>query len=185
MALDEFEPSPVGMELLPEPSVLVVEDDPEVAQTCRRFFEKLSGMKTSWARTGAEALKMKESVRPDIVLIDLGLPDVDGGELISWLATKRDCGIIVVSGRGEEIDRASGLARGADDYITKPVPMREMVERIRAVHRRLVRSKSAALSEHAQATLGAVRVDLHRRIVSGPDNTPIHLTAAESWRWRH
>lgn len=179
MALDEFEPSATGLELLPEPSVLVVEDDPDVAQTYRRFFEKLSGMKTAWARTGAEALKMKESVRPDIVLVDLGLPDVDGGELISWLAAKRDCGIIVVSGRGEETDRVSGLARGADDYITKPVPMREMVERIRAVYRRLLRSQPAASSESAQVTLGAVRVDLRRRAVIGRDNAAIHLTAAE------
>jgi DNA-binding response OmpR family regulator len=179
MALNECEPPKIGLELMPEPSVLVVEDDRDVAQTYRRFFEKLSGMKTSWARTGAEALKMKEIVRPDIVLVDLGLPDVDGGELVSWLAAKKDCGIIVVSGRGEETDRVSGLARGADDYITKPVSMREMVERIRAVHRRLARSQSTVSNEPAQVTLATVRVDLRRRTIISRDNTPIHLTAAE------
>jgi DNA-binding response OmpR family regulator len=112
-------------------------------------------------------------------LVDLGLPDVDGGELISWLAAKKDCGIIVVSGRGEETDRVCGLARGADDYISKPVPMREMVERIRAVHRRLVRSQPMGAGEPAQVTLGAVHVDLRRRTVIGRDNETIHLTAAE------
>jgi DNA-binding response OmpR family regulator len=175
MPLDESEPSPVGLELLAEPSVLVVEDDHDVALTYCRFLDK-SGMKTCWARTGAEALKLKDTFRPDVALVDLGLPDVDGGGLIPLLTPA--CGVIVVSGRGEEVERVVGLERGADDFITKPVPMREMVARIRAVHRRLAKPASPT-NEPAQVTLGAVRVDLRRRVVTGRDSGPIHLTAAE------
>ena len=110
------------------------------------------------------------------LLVDLGLPDVDGGGLIPLLTP--DCGVIVVSGRGEEVERVVGLEKGADDYITKPVAMREMLARIRAVHRRRARP-AAPTSEPVRVTLGAVRVDLRRRLVTGRDNSPIHLTAAE------
>lgn len=177
MPLDELDPSPVSLGLLPEPSVLVVEDDHDVAQTFIRFLERQGGMKTSWARTGAEALRLKDSFRPDIVLIDLGLPDVDGGGLIPLL--QRECGVIVVSGRGESVERVVGLERGADDYMTKPVEMREMVARIRAVHRRVAKAQTAPPSEISSVTLGSVRVDLRRRSVMGRNEAPIHLTAAE------
>jgi len=179
MPLDELDQSPVNPDLLPEPAVLLVEDDHDVAVTLRRFIER-SGMRTACAHTGAEAVRLKESFRPDIVLVDLGLPDMDGGTLIRWLAEKRDCGIIVVSGRGEEIERVVYIERGADDYIIKPAPLREMVARIRAVHRRLWRAQpTVAEPEPTQVSLGAVRVDLRRRTVIGRGSQPIHLTAAE------
>ena len=179
MPLDELDQSPVNPDLLPEPAVLLVEDDHDVAVTLRRFIER-SGMRTACAHTGAEAVRLKESFRPDIVLVDLGLPDMDGGTLIRWLAEKRDCGIIVVSGRGEEIERVVYIERGADDYIIKPAPLREMVARIRAVHRRLWRAQPVANEpEPAQVVLGAVRVDLHARSVTGRGGEPIRLTAAE------
>jgi DNA-binding response OmpR family regulator len=181
MAVDELLQSLVNEALLPEPSVLLVEDDHDVARTQQRFIER-AGMRTAWASTGADALRLKESFRPDIVLVDLGLPDMDGGNLVRWLAAKGDCGVIVVSGRGEEVERVVGLALGADDYITKPPPLREMVERIRAVHRRLARAQPAAAAtagDPAEVVLGAVRVDLRRRSVTGRGAAAIHLTAAE------
>lgn len=188
MQLDELNQASAGLGLQPEPSVLLVEDDHDVAQTIRRYIERV-GMKTSWASNGAEALQMKESFRPDIVLVDLELPDVDGVKLISWLASRRDCGIIVVSGRGEDVDRVVGIELGADDYVTKPVPMRELVARIRAVHRRAGRNGGEAANapappEPGQVVLGGVRVDLRRRTVTaqranGLADESIHLTAAE------
>ena len=181
MRLDDLDESPGNPELLPEPTVLLVEDDHDVAQAQRRFIER-AGMRTEWARTGADALRLKESFRPDIVLVDLGLPDMDGGKLVKWLAAKGDCGIIVVSGRGDDVERIVEIERGADDYITKPPVFRELVARIRALHRRLVRVQPAApgpVSEPAEVLLGAVRVDLRRRNVTGRGNAPIHLTAAE------
>ncbi|MCW3475832.1 response regulator transcription factor [Limobrevibacterium gyesilva] len=192
MQLEEFnQPQPAGLGLQPDPSVLLVEDDHDVAQTIRRFIER-AGMKTSWARTGAEAVRLKESFRPDIVLVDLELPDMNGVSLISWLAARRDCGIIVVSGRGEEVERIVGIELGADDYVTKPVPMRELVARIRAVHRRTTRPAATAAdaalvapgqgagpAPPSQIALGSARVDMKRRTVTGRDDEQIHLTAAE------
>jgi len=128
-------------ELLPDPSVMLVEDDPDVGQMMRKFIER-AGMKVVWAKTGAEAVQLKASFRPDVVLVDLELPDIAGSQLITWLAARRDCGIIVVSGRGtEEVERVVGIEMGADDFVTKPVPMRELVARIRAVHRRSARRR--------------------------------------------
>jgi DNA-binding response OmpR family regulator len=175
--------------MLPDPTVLIVEDEQDVAQTMRRFIER-SNMTVRWARTGAEAMELKESFRPDVVLVDLGLPDMNGVNLVTWLANKRDCGIIVVSGSGEEIDRVVGIELGADDYVTKPVAMRELVARIRAVHRRAARGTPAAPAaappppqDTSRIALGSMHVDLKRRTVTntaanGAD-AQVHLTAAE------
>jgi DNA-binding response OmpR family regulator len=181
MQLDDYKQPPGTLALLSDPSVMIVEDDQDVAHTIRRFIERV-GMKTCWARNGAEALRLKVSFQPDIVLVDLELPDVNGVSLISWLAGQRDCGIIVVSGRGDEVERVIGIELGADDYITKPVPMRELVARIRAVHRRYQRQPPAAapplVVTPGVVMLGSVRVDCKRRIaVRGEEH--IHLTTAE------
>ncbi len=174
-------------DLVPNPSVLVVEDDADVAQMLRRFIER-QGMKVAWAATGAEAARLKESMRPDIVLIDLTLPDVDGRQLVQRFANQRDCGVIVVSGRAEEVDRVVGIELGADDYVTKPPLMNELVARIRAVHRRAIRNSAAAAPAEpapaapatlTQATIGSVRVDLRRRVATAANGVPIHLTAAD------
>jgi len=101
---------------------------------------------------------------------------------------QRDCGIIVVSGRGsEEVERVVGIEMGADDFVAKPVPMRELVARIRAVHRRSARAPAPPpppVAPTGLIAIGAVRVDLKRRVVSlagesGAAEEPIHLTAAE------
>jgi DNA-binding response OmpR family regulator len=184
MQLDEFAQPPASPGPLPDPRVLVIEDDPDVGQTIIRSIER-AGMKTSWARTGADAVRLKESFRPEIVLVDLNLPDMNGVSLISWLASRRDCGIIVVSGRGDEVERVVGIELGADDYVTKPVPMRELVARIRAVHRRAARPAPVAAPAEAadvqleMVILGDVRVNMKRRAVTGRDGRQIHLTAAE------
>ena len=176
-------PSSLG-DLLPDPTVMLIEDDLEVGKTMQRFIER-AGMKVAWAHTGAEAIRLKESFRPDVVLVDLELPDINGSKLITWLASRRDCGIIVVSGRGgEEVERVVGIEMGADDFVGKPVPMRELVARIRAVHRRSART-AAPVVESGIIALGAVRVDLKRRLVTlsadadRGQEEPVHLTAAE------
>ncbi len=187
MRLEELKQAGIMPELLPDPSVMLIEDDQDVGQMMRRFIER-SGMKVVWAQTGADAVRLKESFRPDVVLVDLELPDISGSQLITWLAGQRDCGIIVVSGRGdEEVERVVGIEMGADDFVTKPVPMRELVARIRAVHRRSARVSAPPPAPEATTGLvaiGSVRVDLKRRVVSlvaepGGAEEPIHLTAAE------
>jgi DNA-binding response OmpR family regulator len=169
---------------LSSPRVLLIEDNSSVAETLLQFLER-SGMVTAWSRTGARAIELKQSFRPDVVLVDLELPDTDGVSLIGWLADQHDCGIIVVSGRGEEAERIVGLELGADDYVTKPPQLRELVARIRAVHRRSMLRRppggqaQAAAPPAQSVRVGAWRVDLQRRVVRDPDGNALAITAAE------
>jgi DNA-binding response OmpR family regulator len=112
--------------------LLVIEDDPAIAEPLRQGLER-SGFTVTHAATGAEALAGPGA---DLVLLDLGLPDLDGTEVCRRLRARSDVPIIVVSARGEEIDRVMLLELGADDYIVKPYGLRELVARIRAVARR-------------------------------------------------
>jgi two-component system OmpR family response regulator len=174
---------------LPDPRVLLIEDNPSVAETLRKFIER-SGMRTAWAQTGAKAIELKRTFAPDVVLVDLELPDTNGVALIGWLADLQDCGIIVVSGRGEEAERIVGLELGADDYIAKPPQLREMVARIRAVHRRS-HLRAAARGEARAAApavvapvspptqVGSWSVDLQRRAVTDGNGKALGITAAE------
>jgi two-component system OmpR family response regulator len=171
---------------LPNPRVLLIEDNPAVAETLQKFIER-SGMRTAWAQTGAKAMELKRTFMPDVVLVDLELPDTNGVHLIGWLSNMQDCGIIVVSGRSEEAERIVGLELGADDYIAKPPQLREMVARIRAVHRRshhraVARGDSRAVAAPPvvhPVQAGPWRIDLQRRSVSNQDNQPLAVTAAE------
>jgi DNA-binding response OmpR family regulator len=163
--------------------VLLVEDNPAVAATLRLFIER-SGMQTAWAPTVGRAIELKASFRPDVALVDLELPDADGMVLIEWLAGMHDCGIIVVSGQGDEAQRIVGLETGADDYISKPPQLRELVARIRAVHRRAsqrwtVPVEPAPPPETQAVQVGPWRVDLQRRAVLLADGSTLALSTAE------
>jgi two-component system, OmpR family, response regulator RegX3 len=115
--------------------VLLVEDDQTIASPLRRGLER-EGFAVVHAECGADALSGLRAATPDVVLLDLGLPDVDGFELCRELRATSDVPIIVVTARGEEVDRVVGLELGADDYVVKPFGFRELVARIRAVRRR-------------------------------------------------
>ncbi|KAB2342962.1 response regulator transcription factor [Actinomadura rudentiformis] len=112
--------------------VLLVEDDEPVAQSLRRGLIRY-GFEVDWVTTGREAL---EASPADLVLLDLGLPDGDGLDVCRELRTRTDVPIIVISARSDETDRVVGLEIGADDYVSKPFGVREVIARIRAVMRR-------------------------------------------------
>jgi DNA-binding response OmpR family regulator len=112
--------------------VLVVEDDDAIAAPLKTGLER-EGFTVTRASTGAEAL---DGPPADVVLLDLGLPDLDGFEVCRRLRAASDVPILVISARGDEIDRVVGLELGADDYLVKPFGFRELVARIRAVTRR-------------------------------------------------
>ena len=131
--------SPLQHDHRQTPRVLIVEDIAPVAAAVDAVLRG-QGMLTVCAGTGAEAIARKAEFRPDIVLLDLQLPDVAGFELVDRFAAAADCGLIVVTSASDEALRIEGLDRGADDYLVKPVPMRELIARIRALHRRLQRS---------------------------------------------
>ncbi|MGW1720171.1 response regulator transcription factor [Streptomyces sp. NPDC002156] len=114
--------------------VLLVEDDEPVAQSLRRGLLRY-GFEVAWVSTGGAALSHTEPY--DVVLLDLGLPDTDGLDVCRALRERGDVPIIVISARSDETDRVVGLELGADDYVSKPFGVREVIARIRAVMRRV------------------------------------------------
>jgi DNA-binding response OmpR family regulator len=112
--------------------VLLVEDDDSVAESLRRGLDRY-GFTVDWVRTGREAL---DAPAHDLVLLDLGLPDTDGLDVCRELRSRGPVPIIVISARSDEVDRVVGLEIGADDYVSKPFGVREVVARMRAVLRR-------------------------------------------------
>jgi DNA-binding response OmpR family regulator len=150
--------------------VLIVEDTPTVAAVLQAGLHQ-AGMDTDLAQTGAEAVERGESFRPEIVLIDLDLPDIDGLDLVRRFAVLGGIGVIVVTGNGEEATRIAGLDIGADDYVVKPVRVRELAARIRALRRRMRRPDAPRP--------GIVTVDHARRCLTGGTAEPTPLTEAE------
>ncbi len=153
--------------------VLIVEDARPVAAMLEAALRD-EGMDTDIAATGQQAIAAGTRFAPDIVLIDLGLPDMDGHALIEHFAQSGDCGIIVVTAHDAEGARIAGLDIGADDYMVKPVPLKELAARIRALHRRLTRP---AMPD----STGETRVILdyaHRQLI-GPGRVTTSLTEAE------
>lgn len=124
--------------------VLLVEDDEPVAESLRRGLLRY-GFEVAWVSTGSAALSHDEPY--DVVLLDLGLPDTDGLDVCKALRERGDVPIIVISARSDETDRVVGLELGADDYVSKPFGVREVIARIRAVMRRLQPRTAAAATE--------------------------------------
>ncbi|MEV8036072.1 response regulator transcription factor [Streptomyces sp. NPDC086182] len=137
--------------------VLVVEDDPGIAASLVLGLER-AGYQARGVGTGQEALAAVPE--PDVVLLDLGLPDLDGIEVCRRMRSRSGAAIIVVTARGEEADRVAALDEGADDYLVKPFGLAELLARIRAVLRRVQPSDSELLRH------GPLAVDLRTRKVS-------------------
>ncbi|MFM7615932.1 MAG: response regulator transcription factor [Actinomycetes bacterium] len=149
--------------------VLIVEDDDSIAEPLARGLER-EHLHPRRVATGAAAL---EAVPADVVLLDLGLPDMDGRDVCRRLREVSDVPIIVVSARGEELDRVLLLELGADDYLVKPFGLQELVARIRAVTRRSQGNRRAVTPgvEATPPTVGALAVDrrAHRVTVAGSE----------------
>ena len=116
-------------------TAVVVEDDHDVGDAISQLLDQ-AGFDVTVARTGGEALTVIREARPDLVTLDLTLPDIDGVEVCRQIRTVSDCYVIVVSGRTAEVDRLIGLEVGADDYLVKPFSMRELQARVAALFRR-------------------------------------------------
>jgi DNA-binding response OmpR family regulator len=118
-----------------KPLIYVVEDDAGVAQILQRILHEFD-FHVEVFSTAAAVIRRLQGERPDLCIVDLGLPDMDGIELMSHIARLSSCGMMVVTGRGHTIDRVMGLELGADDYIVKPFEPRELVARVRSILRR-------------------------------------------------
>jgi len=159
------------------PKVLIIEDEADFAEIVAMNLRR-GGMETVIARTGEAALAEVFYRRPDVVLLDLMLPDIQGAEVCRRLRSDpatRSLPILMVTARGEEIDRVVGLELGADDYLVKPVSMRELVLRVQAVLRRRAPEPDP---ETPTVEFPGLRVDgpAHRVIVDGQE---VALTPTE------
>ncbi len=120
---------------MPEKTIFVIEDEPSIAEVVSLYLRR-AGYQVQCASDGLVAQELLEKRIPDLVVLDLMLPGVDGYALTRWLRSRSDVPIIMLTARREEIDRIAGLEMGADDYVVKPFSPQELVSRVRAVLRR-------------------------------------------------
>lgn len=149
--------------------VLVVDDEAPIRDLVRGYLER-EGWRVTVAMDGEAALELAASERPDVIVLDLMLPGLDGVEVCRRLRTFSDAYVVMLTAKSEEVDKLVGLAIGADDYLTKPFSPRELVGRIKAMLRR---PRSAT-----PATTTALEVDVARREVRAEDRT-VELTRTE------
>jgi DNA-binding response OmpR family regulator len=154
--------------------VLVVDDEPAIVEIVRDYLID-AGFRVSSARSGEEALAVFRSVLPDLIVLDLGLPGVDGLDVARTVRRSSSVPIIVLTARGDETDRIVGLELGADDYVTKPFSPRELLARVRAVLRRTGGSDD---DDARPIAVGGLVVDPQQRSVD-VEGRPVQLTATE------
>lgn len=154
--------------------ILIFEDDPALQDVLRILFET-NGFRVVIAGTAARGEQDARQHRPDVVLVDLGLPDRDGLNVITSIRAWSAVPIIVLSARAAEVQRLTAFEKGADDYVLKPFSAPELLARVRAVVRRHVRGDLPM----AVLTLGNVSVDLSRRMAHRADTGDMRLTPLE------
>lgn len=153
--------------------ILVVDDEQKIIQITRDYLEA-AGYAVLTADDGISALRVVDESQPDLVILDLGLPGMDGLDVCRELRKKSDVPIIILTARGEESDKLVGLELGADDYITKPHSPKELVARVRAVLRRMEKSSS----DEEIFQVGKVRFDVPKMRLT-IEETAIDLTPTE------
>ena len=158
-------------------TILLVEDDPDTARSLTKALES-SGYRVTAVDTGAEARSIIEHVRPDLILLDLMLPDTDGLVLTTALKTLTKAPIIICSARQEQVDRVLGLKLGADDFVAKPFDLDELEARIEAVLRRASRVRQVPTTPPDQIRIGELLISQSRGTVNIGGQV-VHLTPTE------
>jgi len=152
--------------------ILIVDDEPEIVRLVVDYLSA-AGFTTDTARTGTDAILRAGNEPPDLVVLDLGLPGVDGLDVTRTLRRASDVPIIMLTARDDETDKLIGLELGADDYVTKPFSPRELVARVRAVLRR-----RAGAGQSEVINVGDLMLDVPR-MRAERDGQPVDLTATE------
>lgn len=137
-----------------KPLILIVEDEPGIADTLQ-YALRTEGFEPAWCATGEAALASLAQAMPALVILDVGLPDLNGFDLFKRLRERADVPVVFLTARGDEIDRVVGLELGADDYVAKPFSPRELVARVRSVLRRSARPAGAGATGTAPASAAA------------------------------
>jgi two-component system response regulator AdeR len=156
------------------PLILVVEDEPGIAEVIEAYLRR-DGFCTAWARDGRQAVELWRARRPALVVLDVGLPGMDGHEVLAAIRRREDTPVIFLTARAEELDRLLGLKLGADDYVVKPASPREVVARVHAVLRR---SAAAAPRPVPVVEVGPVTVD-GEAMEARAGGRPLGLTPTE------
>ncbi len=156
--------------------IAIVEDDPDVARTIEQVLGDF-GFRTVWCRNAGELLRRLRQTAPDLCIVDLGLPDMDGLEVMQRVRAQSPCGILILTGRAHVSDRVMGLELGADDYVLKPFEPRELVARVRSILRRReqIADESSQLAEFA-----GWRFNLGNNTLQGSDGEEHVLSTAEA-----
>ena len=157
--------------------VLVVEDDKPIRNLITTTL-KMNDYRFITAVRGNEAIMLSASHKPDIIILDLGLPDIDGVEVIEHIRTWSDVPIIIVSARSEERDKITALDKGADDYLTKPFSINELMARVNSLIRRYTTLNPVTWNEAATILLKDMVIDKVNRTVT-VQNRPVELTGKE------
>lgn len=160
-----------------KPLVLVVEDEETICNFISAVLTS-NDYRVVKAKTGKEGLSMFTSHAPDVILLDLGLPDIDGMELLKSIRQWSETPVVVVSARGHEREKVAALDSGADDYIVKPFGTSELLARIRTAIRHSSGSIGGEASGGENVIIGGLEIDYNRRIVS-LSGEKIHLTPIE------
>jgi two-component system, OmpR family, KDP operon response regulator KdpE len=152
--------------------ILIVDDEPQILRALRINLQA-RGYEIRTAGDGAAALQATTAEHPDLIVLDLGLPDLDGVEVIRRLRAWTPIPIVVLSGRTDSHDKVDALDAGADDYVTKPFSIDELLARIRVITRR------RPTAEPTRTRIGRFDIDLANYRVIAPDRTSVHLTPTE------
>jgi two-component system, OmpR family, catabolic regulation response regulator CreB len=158
------------------PDILIVEDEAAIADTLV-FALRAEGHDTVWLQRAREAVDHVRNQATDLVILDIGLPDISGLEACRQIREFSDVPVLFLTARADEVDRVVGLEIGADDYVVKPFSPREVVARVRAILKRGTRGGPEKVTTAADKT-GALRVDASRRLIAYR-NQPLSLTPHE------
>src|SRR5436309_15444483 len=168
MASRAAQTRPATMRAMSDQTVLVVEDEEAIAEAVRARLES-EGYRVVVASDGPEAIEAHREHQPDLVVLDLMLPGMDGLEVCKRIQRDRWTPVLMLTGKTEEADKVAGFAVGADDYLTKPFSLRELTIRVRAILRRVDRIKGVQDQETGPIELHGLRVDAARRRVEVDD----------------
>jgi DNA-binding response OmpR family regulator len=169
--------TPADIAATRRPHLLIVEDDEDIVAIVRRYFTS-QGFDVSAAAHGAAMREVLRAGSVDVILLDLGLPGEDGFALTRFLREHWKGAVIIVTGRGESVDRVVGLELGADDYVTKPFDLRELLARVRSVLRRMGEAPAAPDNDNVVRFAG-FRLDRSARELTDAHGKPVPLTTGE------
>jgi DNA-binding response OmpR family regulator len=157
-----------------ETCILIVEDEPNISEVVSLYLRR-AGFQVHTTADGNSALSYMEKRLPDLLILDIMLPELDGLSVLRWLRDRSDTPVILVTARREEVDRIAGLEMGADDYVVKPFSPQELVSRVRAVLRRTKNSESGS---EGSRMYGDLTIDTTTRLVTLAEKE-ITLTSRE------